>query len=108
MSAQLNDGYPILTWEANGSYLITLDPNGGYCDTADVRTTSTGALGTLPAGYRWNYRFDGWFTAKDGGSAVTAETIFTEATTIYAHWTLTRETTVERTKTCLLYTSRCV
>ena len=34
VSAQLNDGYPILTWEANGSYLITLDPNGGYCDTA--------------------------------------------------------------------------
>ena len=106
VSAQLNDGYPILTWEANGSYLITLDPNGGYCDTADVRTTSTGALGTLPAGYRWNYRFDGWFTAKDGGSAVTAETVFTEATTIYAHWTRTRETTVERTKTVYFSLSR--
>ena len=106
-SAQLNNGYPILTWEANGSYLITLDPNGGYCDTADVRTTSTGALGTLPAdGYRWNYRFDGWFTAKDGGSAVTAETVFTEATTIYAHWTRTRETTVERTKTVYFSLSR--
>ena len=107
VSAQLNDGYPILTWEANGSYLITLDPNGGYCDTADVRTTSTGALGTLPAdGYRWNYRFDGWFTAKDGGRAVTAETVFTEATTIYAHWTRTRETTVERTKTVYFSLSR--
>ena len=107
VSAQLNDGYPILTWEANGSYLITLDPNGGYCDTADVRTTSTGALGTLPAdGYRWNYRFDGWFTAKDGGRAVTADTVFTEATTIYAHWTLTRETTVERTKTVYFSLSR--
>ena len=107
VSAQLNNGYPILTWEANGSYLITLDPNGGYCDTADVRTTSTGALGTLPAdGYRWNYRFDGWFTAKDGGSAVTAETVFTEATTIYAHWTRTRETTVERTKTVYFSLSR--
>ena len=107
MSAQLNNGYPILTWEANGSYLITLDPNGGYCDTADVRTTSTGALGTLPAdGYRWNYRFDGWFTAKDGGSAVTAETVFTEATTIYAHWTLTRPSTVERTKTVYFSLSR--
>ena len=106
VSAQLNNGYPILTWEANGSYLITLDPNGGYCDTADVRTTSTGALGTLPAGYRWNYRFDGWFTAKDGGSAVTAETVFTEATTIYAHWTLTRPSTVERTKTVYFSLSR--
>ncbi|MCI6604672.1 MAG: S-layer homology domain-containing protein [Clostridiales bacterium] len=107
VSAQLNDGYPILTWEANGSYLITLDPNGGYCDTADVRTTSTGALGTLPAdGYRWNYRFDGWFTAKDGGSAVTADTVFTEATTIYAHWTRTRETTVGRTKTVYFSLSR--
>ena len=107
VSAQLNDGYPILTWEANGSYLITLDPNGGYCDAADVRTTSTGALGTLPAdGYRWNYRFDGWFTAKDGGRAVTAETVFTEATTIYAHWTRTRETTVERTKTVYFSLSR--
>ena len=106
-SAQLNNGYPILTWEANGSYLITLDPNGGYCDTADVRTTSTGALGTLPAdGYRWNYRFDGWFTAKDGGSAVTADTVFTEATTIYAHWTLTRPSTVERTKTVYSSLSR--
>ena len=96
--AQINSGYPILMWEANGSYLITLDPNGGECDQPDVRTGSDGTA-TLPDPYRWNYRFDGWFTDAEGGTQVTSDTAFTENTTIYAHWTFTRPSTGElRTK----------
>ena len=93
--AQINSGYPILMWEANGSYLITLDPNGGECDQPDVRTGSDGTA-TLPDPYRWNYRFDGWFTDAEGGKQVTSDTAFTENTTIYAHWTFTRPSTGEK------------
>ena len=45
-----------------------------------------GKLTTLPDPVRDGYTFDGWYTATDGGEKVTTETVFTEDTTIYAHW----------------------
>ena len=40
---------------------------------------------------RKNAEFLGWFTEKDGGTEVTANTVFkeTSATTYYAHWEVT-------------------
>jgi len=35
------------------------------------------------------YTFDGWFTARDGGSKITADTVVTADVTYYAHWTET-------------------
>ena len=43
-------------------------------------------LGELPTPTRDGYKFLGWFTASEGGSAVTSETIVTADLTIYARW----------------------
>ena len=91
-AALRNDGYPVLTWESEG-FLITLDANGGTCKQEDCYTDREGRIGQLPEPYRWNYRFDGWFTEETGGDAVTAQTAFTENTTLYAHWTIIRPST---------------
>ena len=91
-AALRNDGYPVLTWESEG-FLITLDANGGECAQTDCYTDREGRIGQLPEPYRWNYRFDGWFTEETGGDAVTAQTVFTENTTLYAHWTIIRPST---------------
>ena len=46
--------------------------------------------GSLPIPIRsGNYQFDGWFTAKAGGTKVTVDTVLTKDSTIYAHWTNT-------------------
>ena len=69
---------------------ITLNANGGNALTPGTLTTGTdGKLTALPTPTRSDYRFDGWFTAKNGGTKVTTETVFTVNTTIYAHWTYT-------------------
>ena len=46
-----------------------------------------GKLSVLPTPTRSNHTFDGWFTAATGGEKVTTDTVFTQDTTIYAHWT---------------------
>ena len=91
-AALRNDGYPVLTWESEG-FLITLDANGGECAQTDCYTDREGRIAQLPEPYRWNYRFDGWFTEETGGDAVTAQSAFTENTTLYAHWTIIRPST---------------
>ena len=44
-------------------------------------------MGTLPTPERSGYAFAGWYTAADGGTAVTADTVFDANTTLYARWT---------------------
>lgn len=74
---------------------VTLDPNGGTLaageETKSVQQGS--AYGTLPTPKRTDYRFDGWFTQKDGGSKVEETTIVPtrENHTLYAHWSLRHE-----------------
>ena len=92
-----NNGYPILTWEVDG-FQVTFDANGGDCDIRDVNVAVNGSLNELPTPYRWNYKFDGWFTEKDGGEAITTETKFNADTVLYAHWTLIRPSTGEQSK----------
>lgn len=92
-----NNGYPILTWEVDG-FQVTFDANGGNCGTTDVTVPVNGSLSELPTPYRWNYKFDGWFTEKDGGEAITTETKFNTDTVLYAHWTLIRPSTGEQNK----------
>lgn len=72
------------------SYTVTFDANGGSVTPAAGITGADGTLASLPIPVRsGNYRFDGWFTAKTGGTKVTADTVFTKDSTIYAHWTNT-------------------
>ncbi len=61
--------------------------SGSKTATKSVNYNAT--YGTLPTPTRANYRFDGWYTAASGGSAVSSSTkMGTSNTTIYAHWTL--------------------
>ena len=72
-------------------YTITFNTNGGNALSPGTLTTGAdGRLSVLPVPTRSSsYRFDGWYTAASGGTVVTASTVFTADTTIYAHWTYT-------------------
>lgn len=72
------------------TYTITFDPNGGkLADDEKATTNEHGKLDDLPTPERSRYRFDGWFTEKDGGKKVSENTVFETDTTVYAHWTRT-------------------
>ncbi len=76
------------------TYTITYNLNGGNINGSTDNLTSnvpTGeALGTLPSTNptKQNYTFNGWFTAAEGGTKITTETIPESATTYYAQWIL--------------------
>ena len=86
-SKSINNGYPILLWQAGG-FQVTFDARGGTCETKTVTVLEGGSLVEIPAAYRWNYHFEGWFTEMNGaGERVTTASTFTQDTTLYAHWT---------------------
>ena len=66
-------------------YTVTFNANGGSVSTTST-TTKDGKLESLPTPTRGGYDFLGWYTEKDGGEKVTNNTVFTNDTTIYAHW----------------------
>ena len=66
---------------------VTFHANGGTLEGAATITTVDGKLASLPTATREGYTFAGWFDAATGGNQVTLETIYTVATTLYAHWT---------------------
>ena len=76
-------------WTPQGGIVVTLDANGGEVSPTTVTVTYNSAYGTLPTPTRTGYTFDGWYTAKTGGSKVTSSTTVTTASnhTLYAHWT---------------------
>lgn len=66
---------------------ITFDKNGGtfYCaEKKDIRKGT--AYGSLPDASMSGKAFDGWYTAKEGGTKVENDTIFNEDTTLYARY----------------------
>ena len=68
-------------------FTVTFDANGGSVSPETMETDENGKLSELPTPTRDGCTFDGWYDAKDGGSKVSADKIYTESTTIYAHWT---------------------
>ena len=71
--------------QAAQAYTVTLNANGGSVSPASA-TTTDGKLESLPTPTYDGYDFLGWYTQKDGGEKVTTDTVFTNDTTIYAHW----------------------
>lgn len=65
---------------------VTFDAGEGKADAETARTDKDGKLAELPGAARDGYTFEGWFTAADGGDAVTADTVFDKDTTVFAHW----------------------
>ena len=81
-----------------GVYTVTFDPNGGTLAGAATATTAGGKLSALPDAPKRTanekatatYTFDGWYDAKTGGNQIdTTTAVFTQDTTLYAHWTIT-------------------
>lgn len=65
---------------------VTFDAGEGKADAETARTDKDGKLAELPNAVRDGYTFEGWFTAAEGGDAVTADTVFDKDTTVFAHW----------------------
>lgn len=74
-----------ITPPVSQEHTVTFDANGGSVSTASA-TTKDGKLESLPTPTYDGYTFLGWYTQKDGGEKVITDTVFTENTTIYAHW----------------------
>ena len=65
---------------------VTFDAGEGKADAETARTDKDGKLAELLGAVRDGYTFEGWFTAAEGGDAVTADTVFDKDTTVFAHW----------------------
>ena len=74
-----------ITPPVSQEYTVTFDANGGSVSTAST-TTTDGKLASLPTPTYDGYTFLGWYTEETGGDEVTTDTVFTNDTTIYAHW----------------------
>ena len=73
-----------------GEYYISFNANGGVVDVSGKTAYIGAAIGALPVPTRAYHRFNGWYTAPEGGELVTAEHILSTGAgiTLYAHWTL--------------------
>ena len=66
---------------------IQFDANGGSMNSAVTRSVKKDAvIGTLPVPTRTKFKFIGWYTAKAGGTKVTADTKVSANVTYYARW----------------------
>ena len=77
------------------SYTVSFDAAGGTVDPASLEVLYGGSISELPVPVREGWKFIGWFTTPmekyllaGQGTQVTAETVFTGNTTVYAHWRL--------------------
>lgn len=77
-------------WRVGAVWTITFDPQGGILQGSSdkiVYTEMSGKLNSLPEAYLSNnFEFLGWFVDPSGGARITTDTVFTEDTTVYAHW----------------------
>ena len=82
--------YDLYLINTSDEVAITFDPNGGTLNAGDETKAvqHNGTYGEMPTPIRPGYHFDGWYTEKDGGSKVDANTSVTtkEAHTLYARW----------------------
>lgn len=67
---------------------VYFDANGGSVDTDHKSLMSEELYGPLPTPVRSGYRFNGWFTAPNGGTQILPTTVVTAKTdtTLYASW----------------------
>jgi uncharacterized repeat protein (TIGR02543 family) len=68
------------------SYRVTFDANGGTVSPTSRYMPAGSPLGGLPTPTLAGYECVGWFTAKSGGTQISASTKVTGAVTYYAHW----------------------
>ena len=71
---------------------LTFDANGGSVTTTSKTVYLSATYDTLPTPTRIGYTFAGWYTAKTGGTKITAGSTVSIATnhTLHAQWTANR------------------
>ena len=76
------------------TYTVTFDANDGSGWTTTKEVTYDSTYGTLPTRARTGYTFNGWYTAKTGGTKITTSTKVTTAANhrLYAQWTANQYT----------------
>ena len=77
-------------WVEPETMTVTFNANGGTVEDSSRDYVVGAAYGELPEATPSSdgYKFDGWFTAVNGGTRVTEATICEKTvTTLYAHWT---------------------
>ena len=84
--------YGDLTLKAQWSpkeYVVSFDANGGLCETDDKTVIFDSVFGQLPTPTKPGHSFIGWFTSKDSGTQITAESKVNNSSnlTLYARWT---------------------
>lgn len=70
----------------NKEYVLTFDPNGGMVSVTTRNITNGSTFGELPIPTREGYKFVGWYSQKEGGNKVSANTVMIADKTVYAHW----------------------
>lgn len=84
----------VITYETGGStptYTVTYDANGGAVSPASDSYTNTPINLPTPT-IEGCYLFDGWYTAKTGGTKVQSPYTPTANITLYAQWTASTAT----------------
>ena len=68
---------------------VSFDANGGSASDVSYQL-GLGENYVLPEASRTYYKFDGWYTEKNGGTKITTDTVLSSASehTLYAHWTI--------------------
>ena len=70
-------------------FVVFFDGNGGTPAVSSMMTIGH-RLAFLPGAFRsGSYRFDGWYTERNGGELIATSTVFAANTIVYAHWTYT-------------------
>ena len=80
-------------WLPN-KYTVTFNANGGSTSTTTKSATYDSTYDTLPTPTRAGYTFKGWYTAKNEGEKITAESkvSITKNQTLYAQWSAKKYT----------------
>ena len=66
---------------------LSVDANGGNCDTTSLVVIDGYAIGSLPTPTKDNYNFLGWYSSLENGERINSNTIvLSSLTTIYALW----------------------
>ena len=68
-------------------YTLTFDANGGNVTTKSKKVANKKTYGALPTPTRSGYAFNGWYTAKTGGTKVSSTSkMAAKNTNLYAQW----------------------
>lgn len=83
-----NQDHTLYAHWTNNQYVVSFDGNGGIAGSVNKKVTYMGTYGTLPTAERAGYSFDGWWTQRVEGTAITASSTMSVAgkQTLYAHW----------------------